>query len=103
MGFILKFKLKFLEYLSTLQKCSKWQYPSRNLSVGDVVVLMEDGIIPTNWPLARVIKAHPGKDGIFHVIDIKTPEGSYHLNQSKLAQGIHIGLRPARTSSLSHV
>ena len=36
-----------LEYLSTLQKFSKWVHPSRNLSVGDVVVLIEDGMVPT--------------------------------------------------------
>ena len=66
----------YLEYLSILQKCSKWQYPSRSLSVGDVVVLMEDGIIPTKWPLARVIKTYPGKGGIVHLVDIKT-QNSY--------------------------
>ena len=36
-----------LEYLSTLQKVYKWQHPSRNLSVGDVVLLIEDEVIPT--------------------------------------------------------
>ena len=29
------------EYLSTLNKCTKWHYPSRNLAVGDI-----------KWPLA---------------------------------------------------
>lgn len=43
-----------LEYLSTLQKKYKWQSPVRNLSVGDVVLLIEDEIIPTRWPLAKV-------------------------------------------------
>ena len=51
------------EYLSTLNKCTKWHYPSRNLAVGDVVLLKEDGIVPTKWPLARMAQVHPGSDG----------------------------------------
>ena len=36
-----------MEYLSTLSKFNKWHCSSRNLSVGDVVVLREDGIVAT--------------------------------------------------------
>ena len=46
---------------------------------------MEDGIIPTNWPLARVIKTYAGKDGIVRVVDIKTQKGSYCRPVHKLA------------------
>ena len=74
-----------LEYLSTLQRCSKWQYPSRNLSVGDIVILIEDGVIPTRWPLTRVIKTYPGSDGIVRVVDIKTSKGSCRRPIHKLA------------------
>ena len=45
-----------LEYLTTLQKNCKWMHPSRNISTGIAVVLIEDGMLPTQWPLARVIK-----------------------------------------------
>ena len=67
-----------LEYLTTLQKNYKWMHPSRNISTGDVVILIEDGMLPTQWPLARVIKTHPGQDGTVHVVDVKTSKGSYH-------------------------
>ena len=40
------------EYLSTLNKCMKWHYTSRNLAVGDVVLLKEDEIVPTKGLLA---------------------------------------------------
>ena len=46
---------------------------------------MEDGIIPTKWPLARVIKTYPGKDGIVRVVNIKTQRGSYRRPVHKLA------------------
>ena len=39
-----------LEYFTNLQKFYKWHYPSRNATVGDVVVLQEDNMIPTRWP-----------------------------------------------------
>jgi hypothetical protein len=43
------------EYITTLQRHSKWFHPKRNFSVGDIVVVKEDGIVPTLWPLAKVI------------------------------------------------
>jgi hypothetical protein len=44
-----------VEYLNSLQRVSKWRNPSRNLHVGDIVVLREDNLTPMNWPLARVV------------------------------------------------
>ena len=45
------------EYLVSLDKLSKWKSPSKNIGVGDVVVLQEDGLIPVSqghksasWP-----------------------------------------------------
>ena len=48
----------------TLQKLNKWHYPSRNVTVGDIVVMREDGLIPMRWPIARVIKSIAGNDGV---------------------------------------
>jgi hypothetical protein len=52
------------EYLVTLQKLNKWQRPSRNFVVGDVVVLREDTLVPARWPFARVVKTYKGGDGL---------------------------------------
>ena len=42
------------EYLVTLQQRNKWQRPRRNVSVGDIVVLI-DGRVPRNsWSMGRV-------------------------------------------------
>ena len=35
------------EYLSTLNKFNKWHHPSRNITVGDVVISKEDSLVPT--------------------------------------------------------
>ena len=63
----------------------KWQYPTKNLSTGDVVLLAEDGMISTKWPIAKVIKTYPGNDGIVRVVDVKTSKGKYRRPVHKLA------------------
>lgn len=65
------------EYLATLQKSQKWRKSSNNLQVGDVVVVKEDMSTPTYWPLAKIIKTHPGSDGLVRVVTLKTKNGTY--------------------------
>ena len=43
-----------LEYLHSLNKFNKWQHPSCNLQVGDIVVLQEVNVAPTRWLIAKV-------------------------------------------------
>ena len=66
------------EYLTQLQKMNKWHKPSRSsqISIGDVVVIREDETIPGQWPLARVIQIHPGKDKVVRVATVKTSQGN---------------------------
>ena len=74
-----------LEYLSTLQKIYKWQYPTKGVVPGDVVLIIEKGIMPMKWPMARIIKTYPGEDGVTRVVDIKTAKGIYRRPVHKLA------------------
>ena len=74
-----------LEYLITLQKVTKWQHSCKNLTEGDLVILQEDNTIPTKWPLARVSKVHPGKDGVVRVVTLKTSTGYYIRPVTKVA------------------
>ena len=73
------------EYLSALQKFAKWHHSSKNISVGDVVVLREDGMTPTKWPIARVVGTHEGGDGIVRVVKVKTATGVYTRPVTKVA------------------
>ena len=73
------------EYLSTLRKFVKWQKPSRNISIGDVVVLHEDNMIPTQWPLGRVIEIFKGNDDLVRVVNVKTQKGIFKRPVHKLA------------------
>ena len=73
------------EYLTSLNKIYKWQHPSRNLAVGDVVVLREDGITPTKWPLGRVVEIYPGRDNLTRVASVRTAKGVYKRPITKMA------------------
>ena len=72
------------EYLVSLNRLTKWRFPSRNIAVGDVVVLQEDGLVPLKWQLARVMEVHPGRDGIVRVATVKTQSGTYKRPIAKL-------------------
>ena len=65
------------DYLNSFKRTSKWHSQSTNLRAGDVVILREDNIVPTKWPLARVVEAHAGDDGLVRVVTVRTSTGTY--------------------------
>ena len=73
------------EYLSQIGKFYKWQYPTRNVQVGDLVVIKEDAPLRNRWPLARVLTVYPGKDDLVRVAEVKTVDGKYTRPTTKLA------------------
>ena len=54
------------EYLANLQSRQKWTKEVRNFSVGDIVLVKDSDLFGArnNWPLARIIKVFPDKDGL---------------------------------------
>ena len=65
------------EYVTNLNRLTKWHNLTRNLCPGDLVLLQEESIVPTKWPLARVVKIHPGRDGLVRVATVRTKTGLY--------------------------
>ena len=49
---------------------SKWQYPARNLEIGDVVYVAEENQKPLQWPLAKVTNTFKGNDGLVRVVEV---------------------------------
>ena len=66
------------EYLSSLRRITKWCSPLTNLSVGDIIILCDNGTNPTQWSLARIVKTYPGNDVTFHVVTINTSNESLY-------------------------
>ena len=73
------------EYLVSLRRYNKWQYPTRNVQVNDIVVLQENVLVPCKWPLGRVIEVHKGKDNLVRVVTVKTKSGIYKRPITKIA------------------
>ena len=73
------------EYLTTLQRIHKWRYPKHNIAIGDIVVMKEDNLSPTTWPLAKVIQVHPGNDGHVRVVTIQTKSSVFKRPVHKIA------------------
>lgn len=63
------------EYLPLLQTRSKWHRERRNLSVGDIVLLVDDTCSRNAWPLARIIETFPNSDGYVRRVKVKTKGG----------------------------
>lgn len=64
------------EYLCELQqRPNKWRSQRDNLQVGDLVIIRDDRLPPSNWQLARVKHAHPGEDGCVRVVTLKYQGG----------------------------
>lgn len=61
------------EYIGTLQNRYKWNQSEQNLCVDDFVLMKEDNVPPGMWPMARIIKVYPGKDGLVRTVKIRTP------------------------------
>jgi len=72
------------EYLTSLRRLTKWKFPSKNIAIGDVVVLQEDGLVPSKWQLARVQEVSTGRDDIVRVATVKTQHGTYRRPVTKL-------------------
>ena len=51
------------EYSSQFQQRRRWNTPQRDSRVGDIVLLQDDDLPRNQWPLARVTKVFPSKDG----------------------------------------
>ena len=73
------------EYFTSLRKFTKWHSPSRNAKAGDVVLLKEDGMTPTKWPLGRIVEIHPGRDDVVRVVTVRTTSGTYRRPVTKVA------------------
>lgn len=60
------------DYLSKLQKRSKWEKSQENVKVGQLALYREDNLPPAKWPLAKIIEIHPGHDENTRVVTLKT-------------------------------
>uniref|UniRef100_A0ABD2WYW1 Integrase catalytic domain-containing protein n=1 Tax=Trichogramma kaykai TaxID=54128 RepID=A0ABD2WYW1_9HYME len=74
------------EYLLSLQKRNKWLNATKNLCVGDIVLIKDEVLPCARWPLARVTEVHPGGDGLVRTVTVTTAKGAYKRPIVKLVK-----------------
>ncbi|XP_024869329.1 uncharacterized protein LOC112453022, partial [Temnothorax curvispinosus] len=60
------------EYIIGMATRSKWLKPEDAPAVGSLCLVRSESTPPSRWPLARIVRVHPGDDGIVRVATIRT-------------------------------
>nr|XP_040219997.2 uncharacterized protein LOC120948080 [Anopheles coluzzii] len=64
------------EYLQEMQKSyASGGSNNSNILPGRLVILMDESLPTTRWPLARIVEIHPGEDKMVRVVTLKTAKG----------------------------
>ena len=63
------------DYLRNLQNRPKGTTTTVTFEKGNLVLLAEDDMPPTLWPMVIIDETHPGTDGVVRVVTIRTPTG----------------------------
>ena len=71
--------------MPTLIARKKWNQNTRNVKVGDLVLIVDEKTRRGDWPLARIMKTFPGKVDTIRVCEVKTKVGVYKKPVAKLA------------------
>jgi hypothetical protein len=72
------------EYLTRLQQRMKWNRITKELDIGDLVLVKDQRLPPGNWPMGRIVEKHSGPDGLTRTYDIKTISGVMQRPITKL-------------------
>ncbi|CAB4041165.1 Hypothetical predicted protein, partial [Paramuricea clavata] len=59
------------EYCALRYERKKWNTLKRNSQVGDVVVLHDEDLQRNKWPLARIVRVLPSKDGLLRKVQLQ--------------------------------
>ena len=66
------------EYVPQLKERQKWAYPSRNFAVNDIVLVVDDRVPRSSWPLGRVTSERENSsDGHVRSETVKTRTSIY--------------------------
>lgn len=64
------------DYISALQRRSKWRTETKDIKVG-IIVLLKSDAPPTQWPLGQLCEIFPGKDDHIRVVSVRTATGIF--------------------------
>ncbi|XP_066585194.1 uncharacterized protein [Prorops nasuta] len=64
-----------LEYIHELQKRQKLLKDGTDIKEGTLVIIKEKNQPCSHWSMGKIIKTHPGRDGMTRVVTLKTTRG----------------------------
>lgn len=66
----------YKEYVSELQRRSKWGKDGTQPRIDDMVLVKDDRSPPNRWLLGRIVAVYPGTDSVNRVADVRTTTGT---------------------------
>ena len=72
------------EYLPSLNQRPQSTSKPANLEEGQLVLMQDDDVKRTKWPLGRLVKTMPGKDEVVRVVEVHNRSGAYTRPVSKV-------------------
>ena len=58
------------EYLPVITTHKKWNMPTRNFVIGDLELIADKNIPPSNWLLAKITEIQRSKDNVIRVLKL---------------------------------
>ena len=77
------------DYLTHLQRRSKWKQAQHNLQVNDIVLMKDVSLFQRTWKLGRVAAIYKGTDGLVRVMDVTKGQKTYRRPVHKLVKLLH--------------
>ena len=74
------------DYLTHLQRRSKWKQAQHNLQVNDIVLMKDVSLFQRTWKLGRVAAIYKGTDGLVRVVDVTKGQKTYRRPGHKLVK-----------------
>ena len=81
------------DYLPTLHRTEKWHSREPPLKEGDIVAVLYPGLPTGRWPLARITKAYPGRDGQVRSVEVECHVNGQRTRLQRSASGLMVVLR----------
>ena len=63
-----------VEYFHSLQVRTKWTKTGENITVGQLVLVRKNNLLPAKWMLGKTTNVHPGSDSHVRVVTIRTAQ-----------------------------
>ena len=67
-----------------MQRRAKWHNSENNVKIGDIVLIKNELMPPSQWPLGKIVELHPGRDRVVRVVTVETSKATYKRPIAKI-------------------